>query len=109
MEGTPEPQPKPTPFERWIWPYVQDSTLWPTLLVAAGAVVSFVAPVILLAVRDRWMPAMGAIAGLALLTTFATFEEWSARRRLGAQTALIAVAWGLCIGGAFLADHYGVF
>lgn len=104
-----DPEADPTPFERWVLPYIEDSTLWPVLIVVLGHLVAFVAPVILMAVRDRWFPAIGALTGLLLLTTFATIEEVRGRGRPGAQTAILAVAWTLCAGGAFVADHYGVF
>ena len=51
--------------DRWVMPYITDSTLWPVLLVIMAHVVAFVAPVLLFAVRDRHYVAIATALGLA--------------------------------------------
>jgi hypothetical protein len=45
---------EPMPFvDRWLLPYVEDSALWPVLIVLLAHVAAFVTPVTLFAIRDR--------------------------------------------------------
>ena len=95
--------------ERWLLPFVRDSTLWPVLLVAIGHAAAFLAPALLLAVRERRLAAQAAVLLLAALTVTSVGKEVRRHRRLGALNAVILCAWLLGVVLAVLADRYGVF
>ncbi|MDH3210981.1 MAG: hypothetical protein OEM05_00680 [Myxococcales bacterium] len=95
--------------ERWLLPFVHDSTLWPVLLVVIGHAAAFLAPALLLAVRDRRLAAQAAVLILAALTVTSVWQEVRQQRRPGALNGVILCVW--LLGGvlAVLADRYGVF
>jgi hypothetical protein len=95
--------------DRWLLPFVRDSTLWPVLLVAVAHAAVFLAPTLLLAVRDRRAAAQGAVLLLAALTLKSVWQELRRRRRLAALNAVLVCVWLLGIVLAVLADRYGVF
>jgi hypothetical protein len=95
--------------ERWLLPFVHDSTLWPVLLVLIGHAAALLAPALLLAVRDRRLAAQGAVLVLAALTVTSVGQQVRRQRRLGALNAVILCVWLLGVALAVLADRYGVF
>jgi len=81
-------------------PLFYDSTLWPLLFVGVVTLATFGAALVSLAVVDRSLPAMGAVALLFGVTLVACDGE---RRKRGLTPALwlVAVVWGLSVAGAF--------
>jgi hypothetical protein len=95
--------------EGWILPYLRDSTLWPVLVVVIAHVVPFIAPMLLLAIRDLRVSAMGALLVIAYVT-FAG-ARWEVRNggRLGALSAVLAVTWAVGAIVAYVADRNALF
>jgi hypothetical protein len=96
-------------LERWVMPFVRDPTLWPILVVVIGHVVAFVAPAMLLAVRDGRIGSWAVLLGLAALTVELLRAEPHPPRRPGPLGVVTLVTWLLSAGAAAAADHYGIF
>jgi hypothetical protein len=94
--------------ERVVMPFLRESTLWPVLIVLVADVALAIAMVLLLALRDRRIASMGALAGLVGLTVAAVSKELR-RGRPGVLCGLALVSWLLGAALAAVADHYGVF
>jgi hypothetical protein len=90
-------------------PFFRDSTLWPVLLVVIGHGVALLAPLLLLSLRERRLPALAAIALLGLGTLRAVRAEYGWRGRPGPLGATLLVTWLLGAAGALLLDHRGLF
>lgn len=115
-EGPPRPPPRPEdpeqhlPFaERWIAPFVREPMLWPVGLVAVAHAVAFLAPVLLLSLRDRKLSALGALALLLVASGDAVRREIARRRRPGVVCGLLAAIWALSALAAFAAHRTGIF
>ncbi len=104
-EPTPatEDAPAQDAIDRWVMPYVRDSSLWPVLLVVMAHVVAFIAPVALFAIRDRHVPAMIALAGTAYLTFGVVRYDISRSRRPAALSLIMLIIWAT----SFAAAYYG--
>jgi len=79
--------------------------LWIVVLAHAAA---FLIPVLLLALRDRWLPALAALAILLVASGAAVAHDLRARR-LRVLTGSVLVAWALAGIGAVLGDRHGLF
>jgi hypothetical protein len=95
--------------ERWILPFIHDSTLWPVLLVLIGHAAAFLTAALLLGVRDRGLGAMVALLGLLFLSGSVVRYEWASLRRPAALSGVVLATWLLSCALAVVADHYGVF
>jgi len=93
--------------ERWLLPYVEDSTLWPVLVVVIVHVVAFVAPILLFAVRDGRAIGMVGTLGLAFLSVQTVRYELRRRHKAGALTWVLVVTWILSIVAAVAAERTG--
>jgi hypothetical protein len=95
--------------DRWIEPYFRDASLWPVLAVAVAILVTLVAAVLLLAVADRNLWAMAALAGIGWISADATLRQLRSRRRLGLLGGIVLTIWALGALAAFSARLLGVF
>jgi hypothetical protein len=91
--------------DRHILPYLTDSTLWPVLIVVIAHIAAFMAPLILLSLRDRDLLATGGLAVLLVLSFQSLGGEWR-RRRFGPICGLILVTWVLSACTAYFADRW---
>lgn len=96
-------------MKHWVLPFVEDPLLWPVLLVVIGHVVALVAPVLLLAVRDRRIPAMGALALLVGLSVSIVNGDVRRRGRPAMPSAFLLVTWLLSGAAAVAAHRYDLF
>jgi hypothetical protein len=83
--------------------------LLPLVLVVAGHVIAFVAPTLLLALRERRIAAQAALLLLLYFSGKTIQLEIRQRHGVGIVSALVI---GLWIGSgvvALAADHYGFF
>ena len=86
-----------------------ESLLWPVLGIVIAHAAVFLAPVLVLAVRDRNPFAM---AGAVLLLAVTVFGLHDARRRAGRTKPvhwLVACVWLAAIPVAALCGYYGIF
>ena len=96
-------------MKRWVLPFVEDPLLWPVLLVVIGHAVALVTPVLLLAVRDRRIPAMGALALLVGLSVSVVSGDLRRRGRPAAPSVFVLVTWALSGAAAVAAHRYALF
>jgi hypothetical protein len=96
-------------LERWVLPYLREPTLWPVLLVVMGHAAAFLAPMMLLGLRDRRGPALAALLGAAGLTGAGVRAESRAVGRPGAFSVALAATWLLAAGAAVAAHRYKIF
>ena len=79
--------------ERWLMPYIEDSSLWPVLIVVMAALAAFLAPILLFAVYHLNLQAI-LVALLALwMTGRAIRWEWQARGRPGGLSVVVILIW----------------
>jgi len=93
-------------FERWVLPYVQESTLWPVLLVLLAHIVAFAAVAILFGVRDRAPVAILVIVLLAGASLRGVRYDWRRSGRPTALSGLLAVIWVMSFVAAYYGDHW---
>lgn len=105
-----EPDDTQLPFaERWIAPFVREPLLWPVTAVILAHAVAFLAPVLLLALRDRRVGALGALTGIAVLSGAALRAELARLHRPGVVCGLLAATWSLAALAALVAHRTGIF
>jgi hypothetical protein len=110
---TPPPTPSDDPSlpfaERWLAPFVREPLLWPVAAVILAHAVVFLAPVLLLALRDRRIAPLGALTGVVVLSGAAVRGELSRKHKPGIVCALLATIWVLAVLAAFAAHRTGIF
>jgi predicted alpha/beta hydrolase family esterase len=98
------------PFaERWVAPFVREPLLWPVMIVIVAHAVAFLAPVLLLALRERRLAALGALTGVIVLSGAAVRAELARLHRPGVVCGLLAATWGLAVVAALVAHRTGIF
>lgn len=106
----PETDDSHLPFaERWIAPFVREPLLWPVGIVLIAHAVAFLAPVLLLALRDRRFGALGALTGIVVLSGAAARAELARLHRPGVVCGLLAATWACAVAAAVLAHRTGIF
>ena len=106
----PELDDRRVPFvERWIAPFLREPMLWPVAIVIVAHAVAFLAPVLLLALRDHRVAALGALTGLVVLSGTAVRAELLRLHRPGVVCGLLAATWGLAAAAAIVAHRTGIF
>jgi hypothetical protein len=95
-------------FERWLAPFYEEPTLWPVLIVLTAHAVLIGSLVMALALRDRNVFAMGALALLALATADVGIRLARARR-LGRLGWSLVTLWVTSALGALLASRFDLF
>jgi hypothetical protein len=98
----------PTWIDRAVLPFVRESTLWPIAIIIVGHAIAFLAPLLLLAIRDARTPAVVALVLLLGGTGLGVRSE-ARSRGLGAFTGLLTATWALSAIGAVYADRSGLF
>lgn len=83
--------------------FTEDSSLYPVLAVVVVIFATLAGAAVVLALQ-RNIAAMGAVAGLAVLT-FGLTESDRRRRRPGPTSLLLLVFWALAIGGALIVQR----
>jgi hypothetical protein len=106
-EETPS-SPWPEAVDKWVIPYLSDSTLWPVLVALIGHVVALLALIVLAAWR-RPMP----IAGFGCFVILAiscrvVWTEIAFYRRPRGVTLFIVICWTIACAMAAAGDHFGV-
>ena len=79
--------------ELWILPYLEDSSLWPVLIVVMAALAAFLAPILLYAVYHLNIQAMLAALLMLWLTARAVRWEWRIKGRPGGLAFVLALVW----------------
>jgi Ni/Fe-hydrogenase subunit HybB-like protein len=109
-EPPPELDDRSVPFvERWIAPFLREPMLWPVAIVVVAHAVAFLAPVLLLALRDRRLAALGALTGLLVLSGAAVRSELARLHRPGVVCGLLGATWALSVVAAITAHRTGIF
>jgi hypothetical protein len=109
-ERIPDPGAERLSFtDRWIAPFVREPLLWPVTAVLVAHAVAFLAPIQLLALRDRRLAALAALALLLVLSGTAVRKEIARLHHPGLACALLGVVWGLAAVLAVVADRTGIF
>jgi hypothetical protein len=99
----------PSTFEEWVMPYVEDSTLWPVLLVVIVHMMAFIAPVMLLAVRDRLLGPFLTLGILGGLSVWVFVYDWRVRQRPGPFSWIVVSCWLGSLVMAYYADLHDFF
>jgi hypothetical protein len=109
-ERIPDPDTDHLPFtERWLAPFVREPLLWPVTAVLVAHAVAFLAPIQILALRDRRIAALAALALLLVLSGTAVRRELARIHRPGVVCALLGVIWVFAAVLAVVADRTGIF
>jgi len=94
-------------IEGWIRTMLSESMLGPLFAVILGHAVAFLIPVIVLALRDRNLAALGALAILLVGSGGALRRDWQLYRRPGPIGGTLLVVWSLGFAVSYAAAHYG--
>ena len=102
-----ESEPSPS-VESFMMHYLEESMLWPIVIVVIGHAVALASFTLLLAVRERRLSAMAA-TGLLLYASFLGVR-WEYRRHgnLKAITWLLVITWLLSGLTAYLGHSYKI-
>ena len=109
LEHAPDADEKLPFTERWIMPFVREPLLWPVTIVLVAHAIAFLAPIQILALRDRRIAALAALALLLVLSGTAVRKELARIHRPGVVCALLGVTWGFAAVLAVVADRTGIF
>jgi len=111
LSGPPldDAEPKLPFADRWLMPFVREPLLWPVGIVIIAHAVAFLAPVLLLALRDRRYSAIAALSLVLVLSGDAVRRELALRGRPGIVCGLLAATWGGAAAAAVAAHRAGIF
>jgi hypothetical protein len=87
-----EDEREPRSFDDWLGSFAREGALRPVLIVAIGCLTAIGAGALLVAVRGRSLPAMAALALLALGSADLLQRDLR-RRRFGPAARLVAALW----------------
>jgi hypothetical protein len=107
-----EPGIEPAPrdwVDRFILPFVRESTLWPVLIVLIAHAVAFLGPAMLFALRDGSRHSAAVLMLLLALSALVVRFEWRRDHRLAALSAVTAITWVSSAGFAWISDRTGIF
>lgn len=93
-------------FDRVLLTFCEDSLLWPVLAVFVLTVATLGSAVLMAAVADRKVSAMGVTAALAGLSIYGVDSERRRKGRFGALALLIGVLWVLSLLGAVVLAQF---
>jgi hypothetical protein len=94
--------------EGWIRTMLGEPLLGPLFAVLVAHLVAFLAPVIVLAIRDRHIAALGALAILLVGSGSALLRDAKRYGRPGPLGGTLLAAWLLAGTAAWAAGHYGI-
>lgn len=83
-------------LEGWLRPFLGDPILWPVLAVVVGVISTNLVPVLVLSIRDRWPPALAALALLAVAGVRGAIAAFR-RRRLGPLGGVALAVAAVCV------------
>ncbi|MDG2049875.1 MAG: hypothetical protein P8M78_06910 [Myxococcota bacterium] len=83
--------------ELWILPYIEDSSLWPVLIVVMAASAAFLTPVLFYAVYHLKVQAILAALLLLWLTGRAIRWEWRLKGRPGGLAFVLTIVWSSAV------------
>ena len=86
-------------IDRWLRPYIADSTLWPVLFVAVATVVTFLGAAMALAAAGRNLFAAAALAILFWMS----LDGFRVARRRGAARLVGGLLLAVWLGSALVA------
>ncbi len=92
---------KPEWLQRWVLPYIEDSALWPVLIVLIAHAMAFISPMIAFTVRDHSFAAGLVVIWLAYLSFRGAQYERRVRDRYGSFTWVLVVTWAVSLVGAY--------
>lgn len=95
--------------EQFILPFVREGPLWPVLIVVITHAAVFLAPLMLLSLRDGKAAAGAALVGFALLSAVVIRYEVRRLRRIASLGGVIFSTWLLSAALAWVSDRYGFF
>ncbi len=96
------------PLDRWVIPYIEDSTLWPVLIVILAHAGAFLAPLLLWIFRDgRWL-GLPILLWLLWLTYKGVAYERRVRERYGAFGAVLTLWWIVATVMAYYGDQWRI-
>jgi hypothetical protein len=95
--------------DRFVLVFLRESMLWPILIVIVGHVVVFVAPVMLIAVRERRPSAIVMIGFVCWGSVSVLRFDRKRSGKFSQLSALVGVTWGVAIGVALGAHYSGIF
>lgn len=105
-----EPEPEPRDWvDRFILPFVRESTLWPVLIVLIAHAVAFIGPAMLFAVRDGSRASAVVVALLLVASALVVRFEWRRDHRLAALTITTAVTWLASVAFAWISHETHIF
>ena len=99
---------KPEWLQRWVLPYIEDSALWPVLIVLVAHVMAFISPMIAFTVRDQSIPAGLVVVWLAYMSYRGARYERVVRDRHGSFTWILVVTWAVSFVGAYYGMRWDV-
>jgi hypothetical protein len=106
----PEAEPVPRDWvDRFILPFIRESTLWPVLIVLVAHAVAFIGPALLFAVRDDSRASQVVIALLLLSSALVIRFEWRRDHHLAALTTTTAITWLASLAFAYLSHRTHIF
>lgn len=91
-EPEPEDEREPRSLDDWLGSFARDDSLRPVLVVVLGCLAAIGAGALLLAIRGRSLPAIAALALLALGSADLLQRDLR-RRRFGPTTRLVTALW----------------
>ena len=91
-EPEPEDEREPRSLDDWLGSFAREGSLRPVLIVVLGCLAAIGAGALLLAIRGRSLPAIAALALLAL-GSIDLFQRDLRRRRFGPASWLVAALW----------------
>ena len=93
-------------LERFIMHYLEDSALWPIVIVIIGHLVALASLTLLFAVRERRISAALATMLLLWFSFLALRWEYQRHRHLGIIALLVAITWLLSALTAYMGHTY---
>jgi len=114
-EGFKGPPPLPRePDEHWldrfVLPYITDSSLWPVLFAILGHVGVVLAMPMLNVYRSGDLVSLGALILLGVGPCGAILRwEWGETGKLGPLTRVVGLTWAMAFLLAYVANRYGLY
>jgi len=91
-----DPDEDPRSLDDWVRSALRDSALWPVLLAGLGILSTFGGALLVLALVERNLPALGALALVLVMGGHAAWGAWrSGKRGLLAALGLFAATSSL--------------
>ena len=96
-------------LEQVLLAFLREPMLWPVLVAVVGHAVALLAPLLLLALRERRLASLAALLLLLGLSALMSWRESRLRGRPSPLSGLLWTTWLLAGGAAWIADRYEIF